>query len=611
MGVGSSDGALRAECSARAETETRGGFASFAPWRRDLAPAAALTVLVLLARLVYLWKFCPYDLTEDEAFYWDWSRHLAWSYNTKGPGIAWAIRAAVEAFGTSMPGVRMVAALSGAATMLACAALGAWAVRALGAGSAGKDRVRASDGAAAENTAPRRGALIAAALAALMPGYQVIGLLATIDGPYVACWAAACVLGAGALIERRRAAWPLLGAALALGFIFKYTTVLLALGLVGFALHRRAVRRRAANTPGKSARAAWIAACVFIALLGVAPVLIWNAQHEWATLRHLLAHVGIALPTNAPGADSAAAARVAAATSAAETHSTWTIRHFAEFAGAQIGLVGPAIAILMVAGCAASFPRRRTDSQTAAAEHDVSTGREARLLLLWCSLPLLIFYLALAVVQEAEGNWAIAAYAPLTALAAAWIVRRERRAQTRAWAHAAWHGALIVGVVSGLGMLRLDLVKNALEPILPALARAIPLGRISGAQEMAAAVDSQRAMFRTQPGAEPFIMVEHYGRASQLAFYCAGRPHVVCASSFVGGRRVQQDFWPEERPDWPGLRGRPAVVVDSFDRKEIWESAFGSVMRMGELPGAYGRGTRFAFGCTSFKGMAARENVGY
>ena len=74
-------------------------------------------VLILAAsglRVAYLTADCPLDLAPDEAHYWDWSRHLDWSYYSKGPGIAWLIRLSCELFGplsawltgNEMPAVR-------------------------------------------------------------------------------------------------------------------------------------------------------------------------------------------------------------------------------------------------------------------------------------------------------------------------------------------------------------------------------------------------------------------------------------------------------------------------------------------------------------------------
>src|SRR5450432_4630765 len=81
--------------------------------------AVGLIAAVTVVRLVYIYFFCPYDLVPDEAHYWDWSRHLDWSYYSKGPLVAWIIRggcellgsAAMAADGTLMPAVRTPAVL--------------------------------------------------------------------------------------------------------------------------------------------------------------------------------------------------------------------------------------------------------------------------------------------------------------------------------------------------------------------------------------------------------------------------------------------------------------------------------------------------------------------
>src|SRR5271154_4825630 len=61
-------------------------------WRWLLA---TLVVSLTVLRIVYLFWFCPLDLVQDEAHYWDWSRHLDWSYYSKGPLVAWLIRLGV------------------------------------------------------------------------------------------------------------------------------------------------------------------------------------------------------------------------------------------------------------------------------------------------------------------------------------------------------------------------------------------------------------------------------------------------------------------------------------------------------------------------------------
>src|SRR3954467_6346000 len=58
------------------------------------------------------------DLSFDEAHYWMWSDRLAPAYFSKGPGIAFAIRASTAIFGATEFGVRFWSPVLGAATSL-------------------------------------------------------------------------------------------------------------------------------------------------------------------------------------------------------------------------------------------------------------------------------------------------------------------------------------------------------------------------------------------------------------------------------------------------------------------------------------------------------------
>src|SRR6478736_3752570 len=98
-------------------SQARGGAVSvatlisepFARPRRSARPSGRgsshrlLAAIVILASttfsLLYVWLHCPLDLAPDEAHYWDWSRHLDWSYYSKGPLVAWLIRLSCELLG--------------------------------------------------------------------------------------------------------------------------------------------------------------------------------------------------------------------------------------------------------------------------------------------------------------------------------------------------------------------------------------------------------------------------------------------------------------------------------------------------------------------------------
>src|SRR5438874_9242238 len=85
------------------------------PWH---ALAAALILAAAGLHLAYLASGAALDLAPDEAQYWDWSRHLDWSYYSKGPLVAFIIRASCSVFGNTMPGVRYPAIFFGVGTSL-------------------------------------------------------------------------------------------------------------------------------------------------------------------------------------------------------------------------------------------------------------------------------------------------------------------------------------------------------------------------------------------------------------------------------------------------------------------------------------------------------------
>src|ERR1700746_919764 len=58
------------------------------------------------------------DLSGDEAHYWMWSERLAPAYFSKGPGVAFAIRASTAVFGSNEFGVRFLSPILAAGSSL-------------------------------------------------------------------------------------------------------------------------------------------------------------------------------------------------------------------------------------------------------------------------------------------------------------------------------------------------------------------------------------------------------------------------------------------------------------------------------------------------------------
>lgn len=540
---------------------------------RSLLPVVLLALGVLVLRVVYLRWFCPYDLVEDEAHYWLWAQYPGWSYYSKGPGVAWTIWLSTSIFGDSEWAVRLPAAIASSIAVLAVGAL----ARDLAASAL----AHAGAGDRAERATPRAIGLASAGCFLLAPALQMVGVLMTIDGPYVACWAVAAWAFNRAAAHASRWCWLVLGLAIALGFLYKYTMLLLIPGLVVYALLRR---RDVANPlrlgPGWKPFAL---AGLLLAMLGLTPVLIWNAQHDWSTVRHLLGHLGLAggdMPT-ARSADDAG---------------SWSPFWLPTFVLQQIGMIGPAFVLALFASWRIlRSPDQRSDPR-----------RSGFLFLLCCAAPLLLFYVIVSLIAEPEGNWPMAAHVTLLPLAAWWAmdmlaVRRARRAEGRPFPRGSrglWHAAIVYGVLAAPVLHRADLgawtlntlndrrwFRDAFAAVLNREPQDVVIGRLMGARRMAAHVDRLLAELPAHP--RPFIITQHYGRASQFAFYLprartgvgGPAPDIFCAMAQTGGRKSQFDMWPFTSLDRPDLAGRTALVI-SNDKPyvlDFWRSRFASL----------------------------------
>jgi 4-amino-4-deoxy-L-arabinose transferase-like glycosyltransferase len=217
--------------------------------------------VLLLAAAVRLLVATLVPLHPDEAYYWEWSRHLAAGYFDHPPVIAWFIRVGTVLLGDTPLGVRFLPVLAGL--------VAGWAVMRTAARLAG-------DGA---------GDAAAVAFVAL-PVMSGVFVLATPDAPLLAfaaltLWSVTAAEEAPA--STGRLAWWLgagLGAGLAMAS--KYTGIILPVALFVGLLASRPLRSTL-GTPGP-----WLAAVTsFLVFL---PVLRWNALHEWSSFRFQFGH---------------------------------------------------------------------------------------------------------------------------------------------------------------------------------------------------------------------------------------------------------------------------------------------------------------------------------
>ncbi|MEY2528464.1 MAG: hypothetical protein QOJ05_554 [Verrucomicrobiota bacterium] len=202
------------------------------------------------------------DLSFDEAHYWMWSERLAPAYFSKGPGIAFAIRASTAVFGDNEFGVRFLSPFIGAAT---CLLLYYFTRRLFN----------------------ERAAFWAIIALNAIPLFNVGNLVMTIDPLSIFFWVAAMYTFWVAL-ERTPAAlwlWAATGSLIGLGFLCKYTNAF-ELTSVVFVLALVPRHRREFKRPGF-----YLLLAAF--LICLAPPLLWNYDHAWVTASHLQSRGGL------------------------------------------------------------------------------------------------------------------------------------------------------------------------------------------------------------------------------------------------------------------------------------------------------------------------------
>jgi 4-amino-4-deoxy-L-arabinose transferase-like glycosyltransferase len=220
---------------------------------RQLAVALAVIAAMTAIRVVYA---CLIDLRTDEAYYWTWSKEHVASFLDHPPAVAWFISFGTSIFGDTNFGVRFAGIVAMAISQLLLA-----------------DIVR-------RVTHDIRAVVIAI----LMPDAAIYyGLLMAKVAPDVALIPFALAL-IWALVRLNQSGdprwWLAAGVFAGFSLLAKFTAIMLLPAVVLFMLVPD-WRARWLKSPYP-----WLAALIAIVLF--LPVLIWNAEHDWASFRFQL-----------------------------------------------------------------------------------------------------------------------------------------------------------------------------------------------------------------------------------------------------------------------------------------------------------------------------------
>ncbi len=472
---------------------------SFLKLERRAEIIVASLAAILAVRVYVAWST---PLSFDEAYYWLWSKNLAWGYFDHPPLIAAVIRAGTALFGDTSFGVRFVPLLLSIA--------GTWAIWR----------------AAAILLKSEYLAGLAALFFNLMPMIGVETLIATPDAPEIA--ASAFLLYALAEIADtgRGAWWIAAGFAAGVALLSKYTAFFLGAGVLSWLVLVPSQRRWLTSY--------WLYLGGALALLMFVPVILWNANHEWASFAMQFGRVGVA---------------------------GFTLRFLAEFLAAQIGLATPFIAIVGVVGLVSIMRSREA-------------MRSPLALIVAIMAPACAYFLWHSLHDRVQGNWPSFLYPAFAIAAVAAIVRGalEKPAVLR------WSRCLAVPVAVFMSAL---IYAQAIWGIVPRIRE--PVGRLLAVGIGRVADDIEVLRAQNQANA---VITTSYGLTGWLSFYLPTHPPVI---------QVNERYrWLDEPAPPAEIFAGPLIYVTEIrnDQSKLLAKRFREVVPLA-LVGRYRNGATF------------------
>lgn len=454
----------------------------------------AVSIGLLLARL---WLDARLELMFDEAYYTLWSRNLAFGYFDHPPMVALWIRLSTFLFGQSDFGVRALGTLA--------TSMGTLLVYFVSLRLFHKSEQ----------------AVFAALLYGAMLLISAGAIIMTPDTPLVFFWSIA-LYGLVRIFDGGRSAWWLVvGVAMGLALQSKYTALLLGAGIV------------VAMAVVPRLRPWWRHPMPYLggllAFSIFAPVVVWNAQHEWSSFAFQFGRV------EAGGL---------------------SLRYVGEFVGSQVGLLTPFAFVLAVAGIVLGLRSPTTEEG------------EARRLLVASIAPLIGYFIVHSLHARVQGNWVAPAY-PILAVLGAEAASSVSELPARLQGVVAFSRRHAVPVGLAFTLIVYAQAATGIIPINPAKD---PSGTFVGWGALADKVNAiaDRADAR-------YVLTSHYILTSELTVYSHSQRPVVQYNERI--RWVSFPPPPSDVFDGNGLY----VVEASKDRSDELAARFATFKRIGEI----------------------------
>jgi 4-amino-4-deoxy-L-arabinose transferase-like glycosyltransferase len=434
----------------------------------------AIAALIAAFTLLRLLLAGTVPLLPQEAYYWSWSQHLAPGYFDHPPLSAYSIALTTALFGSTAFGIKSAAVLWSLGwnllwvrlilDMFDSRRLAFWSILALN----------------------------------LTLVYEAYGVGPTPDGPLMFGWVGTIWAVWRAGISDHGRWWLLAGVFAGLGLLGKYSAVLL-LPVVLLYLATSATQRHWLHRP-QPYLAMLVAAAMF------APVVLWNAEHDWASF----AFQGSKRVGQMGG---------------------FKPRFFFVLLATQLLMVTPYLFGLSVVALV-----RNAREWVAGGLDDRS-----RLLFISAAVPLLLFT-AVSFRSHVKINWLAPAFWSLVVLGMHPLLQRPGAGRRMAW---------------GLGSSAAVVTAVFAVSVMPNLPIAGDMNIWSGWKEAAQRVERVTQSTRAN-GDEVFVFSPNYKISSLLRFYLPGQPRTY-AQDIYGARALQFDYFPLERE----LKGATGILVVS------------------------------------------------
>ncbi len=453
-----------------------------------------IMVLALVALRLLAAGVTP--LTFDEAYYWMWSKHLAGGYYDHPPMVAMVIRAGTLLGGDTEFGVRLISILLGIPM--------SWAVYRAGAILFNDAHVGA----------------FATILLNVTLMAAVGTLIVTPDSPLLVASSFVLFCLAKILETGRGAWWLAVGAAVGVALLSKYTALFFGPAILLWLLAVPKLRHWLISP--------WTYLGGLVSLALFAPVIFWNADHQWVSFLKQFGRARIE-----------------------EFRPTFV----AELIPTQIAFATPLVFILGAMGLYALL------------RHKFGTS-SARLLLNSMFWTIVVYFVWHALHARVEANWFAPVYPAFAVAAAVAATLTQWRGLQRRLVDFCFRWAAPVGIV----MFAL-LIVQADTGVLSAYRRDATVRSIGvGWQELAASIEETRA----RVGAT-CVLAPDYGTTSWLAFYLPRGSCVVQPSQRIRWVNMGQ-------PDPRLLSGRLLFVDEARPAGQPYlKDRFAHVERVAEV----------------------------